>query len=190
MSNIINSSSYQHLVITALSTPSCLASCLPRHCSEVRICKSDSKWNLDSLWVHVLLRSCSTVHSVYPPGIKRSNRFLEALQKRSRGYTVNPPISATQLIIHLSCTISVAEVRSYWLLSVFRFPCWWPQQPRWGSADSRSCLCTHPALYPTSDTHRAHSGVVCCTSQWRCRSGWTRATRGKSHVEQRNVSSK
>lgn len=70
----------------------------------------------------------------------------------------------------------------YWPLSVFQFPCWWPQWPRWGSVNSRSHLCTRPAPCPTVDTHRSRSGAMCCTSQWRCRSGWTTAARGKCRV--------
>lgn len=62
------------------------------------------------------------------------------------------------------------------LLLVFPFPCWWPRWPRWGSVNSWPWPCTPPALYPIVGTRRARSGASCCTSRWRCRSGWTGAT--------------
>lgn len=71
------------------------------------------------------------------------------------------------------------------LLLAFPFPCWWPRWPRWGSVNSWLWPCTPPALYPIGDTRRARSGATCCTSRWRCRSGWTRAAEqpGKSQDE-------
>lgn len=48
-----------------------------------------------------------------------------------------------------------------------------PRWPRGGSAGSRWGPYIHPALCPMWGTDMSRNAGTSCTSQWRCRSGWT-----------------
>lgn len=67
----------------AVSSFSSVRSIFPGGGGKVKVCEVDRERSLDSLGLHSLLRPIA-VQVVHPPGIQRSDRFLETLRSQRK----------------------------------------------------------------------------------------------------------